>query len=75
MSAAREREENMNLHSMAELKRLTRTELRALLDQAMLALDEELEGSFHHEIALTNLSNIRWLLANYNVVANAPAPH
>lgn len=64
----------MNLYSMWELKRLTRTELRAMLERVLLVIDEEPEGSVYHEIALTNFRNIRWLLANYSAVTNTPAP-
>lgn len=64
----------MNLFSMWELRRLTRTELRALLERVTLVIDEEPEGSVYQEIALTNFRNIRWLLANYGAVPSAPAP-
>ena len=64
----------MNLFSIWELKRFTRTELHALLDRVMLVIDEEPEGSFHHEVALTNYRNIRWVLANYSAVTNTPSP-
>lgn len=52
----------MQLLSRYELKRLTRTELLALLHKIATILPELREGSRERQIALTNLHRIRYVL-------------
>jgi hypothetical protein len=56
-------EEPMRVLTLAELMRLTRIELCALAAQMTNALANYPEGSTEREAALTNLRNIRWVLA------------
>lgn len=59
----------MEVLSIWELKRLTRSELYDLLDEAIAALDANPEGTLTHDIALANLRNIRWVLAHHTALA------
>lgn len=64
----------MKLLSMYELKRLTRYQLRELLESTMRSLGEFAEDSSEYECALTNYRNIRWVLANFSAVTRDFAP-
>jgi hypothetical protein len=64
-------EETMkNILSLWELRRYSRHELRVLYHLILAELASYPEGSFDQQIALTNLSNIRYVLATYHA-----APH
>jgi hypothetical protein len=53
----------MRVLTISELLRLTRKELCDLAAQITAALPHYPEGSAEHANALTNLRNIRWVLA------------
>ncbi len=56
-------EETMQVLTLTELMRLTRTELCGLAAQITNALTSFPEGSPDRDNALTTLRNIRWALA------------
>jgi hypothetical protein len=56
-------EEKMRVLTICELMRLTRIELTGLLARIKGALADFPEGSDEREVALTNLRNIRTVLA------------
>ena len=53
----------MRVLTLTELMRLTRIELCALLTRITNELPDFPEGSAERDNALTNLRNIRWVLA------------
>jgi hypothetical protein len=63
-AASKRMEETMKLLSLGELRRCSRAELLALYDWISNALALYPEGSAEYEIAVTNLRNIRWVLAH-----------
>ena len=57
----------MRVLTICELMRLTRFELTSLLIRITNALPDFPEGSPERENALTNLRNIRWVLARHDL--------
>jgi hypothetical protein len=57
------KEESMQMLSITDLMRLTRTELCQLLTQTVNALPELPEGSPERDTTVMNMSNIRWAMA------------
>jgi hypothetical protein len=53
----------MQMLSITDLMRLTRTELCQLLTQTVNALPELPEGSPERDTTAMNMSNIRWAMA------------
>jgi hypothetical protein len=59
-------EETMNILTLWELRRYTRHELRTLYHLILAELPALPAESFDRQIALTNLANIRHVLATYD---------